>query len=238
MDTSTFLLNFFSLAVFSTIVWLIALIHAATNANFKDSTSKLIWVLIIIFTNGIGGILYLLFGRPKEQKTSSKTPAFKKLLLPFGGMPLGLKILTLLNIYYLVHSFLNFGKLFEPANFMGIQLHQPIATIYNLGYLLINVLILISLFKRYAWGWKLWIVSQTTVLGAFIILILPQTISALLSPPNEIYTIIDLTTTPEYQNAASYSATRFTIISVNLAMLVFMFLMTAYLYKKKDYFSK
>jgi len=68
METQgTFILSFLSLVVFSFIIWIIALIHAATNKNFKDSNSKLIWVLIIIFTHVVGAILYLLFGRPRSE---------------------------------------------------------------------------------------------------------------------------------------------------------------------------
>lgn len=234
----TFILSFLSLVVFSFIVWIIALIHAATNKNFKDSNQKLIWVLIIIFTNGIGAILYLLFGRPKEEKIITEPSGVKKLFSSFGAMPLGLKILTLLSIYYLVDTTLNLGRLFNEMNFFGIQLGQPLSSLYNIGLFTINLIFLMALFKRYLWGWKVYIVTQVAMIIAYVILKMPVTIRALFSPASEIYKIINLTTTAEYQNLASYSATKFATVSINLLMLVFMLLITGYLYKKREYFNK
>jgi len=239
MDTQgTFILSFLSLVVFSFIIWIIALIHAATNKNFKDSNSKLVWVLVIIFTNGIGAIFYLLFGRPKEEKITTEPSKIKKLFNSFGAMPLGLKILTLLSTYYLVDTTLNLGRLFNEMNLFGVQLGQPFSSLYNVGLFAINVIFLVSLFKRYLWGWKVYIVTQIAMILAYIVLKIPVTIKALFSPASEIYKIIDLTTTTEYQNATSYSATKFATVSINLLMLVFGFLVTGYLYKKKNYFNK
>lgn len=48
-----------------TLLWLIALIDIL-KSNFKDSTSKIIWVLIVIFLPIIGSILYFIIG--KENK--------------------------------------------------------------------------------------------------------------------------------------------------------------------------
>lgn len=48
-----------------TLLWLIALIDIL-KSNFKESTSKIIWVLIVIFLPIIGSILYFIIG--KENK--------------------------------------------------------------------------------------------------------------------------------------------------------------------------
>src|SRR3990167_3570823 len=128
MDTQgTFILSFLSLVVFSFILWIIALIHAATNKNFKDSNSKLIWVLIIIFTNGIGAILYLLFGRPKEEKIITEPSGIRKLFNSFGAMPLGIKILSLLSIYVVINSVINYKKFFSSAQVFNFTIPQPLA---------------------------------------------------------------------------------------------------------------
>jgi hypothetical protein len=239
MDTQvTFILSILSLVVFCFIVWIIALIHAATNKNFKDSNQKLIWVLIIIFTNGIGAILYLLFGRPKEEKVVTELSRIKKLFNSFGVMPLGLKILTLLSIYYLVDTTLNLGGLFNEMNFLGIELGQPLSSLYNIGLFTINIIFLVSLFRRYLWGWKVYMVTQVAMILAYFIFKVPVTIKAIFSPASEIYKIINLTTTAEYQNPTSYGATKFVTISTNILMLVVMLLITAYLYKKRNYFNK
>lgn len=239
MDTQgTFILSFLSLVVFSLIVWIIALIHAATNKNFKDSNSKLIWVLIIIFTNSIGAVLYLLFGRPKEEKITTEPSRIKKLFIALDTMPLGLKIYILLSVYYLVDTTLNLGRLFNDINFFGIQLGQPLSSLYNIGLFAINLIFLVASFRRYLWGWKVYIVTQVVAIIAYVILQMPVTIRVLFSPASEIYKIINFTTTAEYQNPTSYAYTKFATVSVNFLMLVFMLLITGYLYKKKDYFNK
>jgi len=236
MDTGNFILSFLSIGVFSFIAWIIALIHAANNKNFKDSNTKLVWVLIILFVYGIGAVLYLLFGRPKDER--QKPSQLRGLLNIFGAMPLGLKILTLLGIYSLVDTALNLGRVFNEVNYFGLQIGQPLSTIYSLILFAVNIIFLISLFKRYLWGWKVNFIAQLVFLGSFVILKLPITIRALFAPASEIYKIIDLATTPEYQNPASYSATKLATVSTDLVVLVFMLLVIGYLYKKKNYFNK
>jgi hypothetical protein len=45
-----------------TILWIWALIDVL-RSNFKDSTSKIVWLIAVIFVPFLGAILYLLFGR-------------------------------------------------------------------------------------------------------------------------------------------------------------------------------
>ncbi|OGG25742.1 hypothetical protein A2960_05340 [Candidatus Gottesmanbacteria bacterium RIFCSPLOWO2_01_FULL_39_12b] len=236
MDTGNFIISFLSIGVFSFIVWIIALIHAVNNKNFKDSNTKLVWVLIILFVYGIGAVLYLLFGRPKEEK--QKPSQLRGLLNIFGAMPLGLKILTLLGIYSLVDTALNLGRVFNEVNYSGLQIGQPLSTIYILILFTVNIIFLVALFKRYLWGWKVNFIAQLIFLVIFVILKLPVTIRALFAPASEIYKIIGLVTTPEYQNPISYSATKLATVSGDLVGLVLMLLVIGYLYKKKDYFNK
>jgi len=238
MDTGNFILSFLSIGVFSFIVWIIALIHAANNKNFKDSNTKLVWVLIILFVYGIGAVLYLLFGQPKEEKLNTKPSQFRRLFNTFATMPLGLKILTLLGIYSVVDTSLNVSRIFNEVNYFGLQIGQPISTIYSIAMFAVSIIFLISLFKRYLWGWKINFIAQLVFLGSFVILKLPITIRALFAPASEIYKIIGLVTTPEYQNPASYSATKLATVSTDLVVLVFMLLIIGYLYKKKGYFNK
>jgi len=236
MDTGNFIISFLSIGVFSFIVWIIALIHAVNNKNFKDSNTKLVWVLIILFVYGIGAVLYLLFGRPKDER--QKPSQLRGLLNIFGAMPLGLKILTLLGIYSLVDTALNLGRVFNEVNYSGLQIGQPLSTIYILILFTVNIIFLVALFKRYLWGWKVNFIAQLIFLVIFVILKLPVTIRALFAPASEIYKIIGLVTTPEYQNPISYSATKLATVSGDLVGLVLMLLVIGYLYKKKDYFNK
>ena len=52
-----------ALASFGFWVWM--LIHAITNKGLTDM-EKLIWVLVIVFVNLLGAILYCFIGRPKQ----------------------------------------------------------------------------------------------------------------------------------------------------------------------------
>lgn len=54
------LLIVFSLAIF---IW--ALVDCIKNQNL-DQNQRLIWILVIVLTNPIGGIVYLIIGRKKK----------------------------------------------------------------------------------------------------------------------------------------------------------------------------
>jgi uncharacterized membrane protein YhaH (DUF805 family) len=60
-------LDWFVVAVLPlAICWIAARIHCLTNKRLRD-VERLIWVLVIIFLNFIGAIMYLIFGRnPKH----------------------------------------------------------------------------------------------------------------------------------------------------------------------------
>ncbi|HEY4312572.1 MAG TPA: PLD nuclease N-terminal domain-containing protein [Pirellulales bacterium] len=48
------------------VCWIAALVHCLTNKRLRD-IERLTWVLVIIFFNFIGAIIYLIFGRnPKH----------------------------------------------------------------------------------------------------------------------------------------------------------------------------
>ncbi|MBN1368740.1 MAG: PLDc_N domain-containing protein [Dehalococcoidaceae bacterium] len=52
------------------IFWLAMLVDCAVNE--KDNNERLLWVLIIIFTNWIGALIYLLARRPLRLKKASE----------------------------------------------------------------------------------------------------------------------------------------------------------------------
>lgn len=54
--------SFLLIALIFLILWIWALADLL-NSEFKDSTNKLIWALIIIFTAPLGPVLYLIIGR-------------------------------------------------------------------------------------------------------------------------------------------------------------------------------
>ena len=53
------------LSVLSLILWIWALIDAIGNPSLNP-TERLIWVLVILLTNMLGAILYLLIGRNRR----------------------------------------------------------------------------------------------------------------------------------------------------------------------------
>ena len=48
-----------------TIVWILALISCIKNESATDNT-KIVWVLVILFTHFLGGLIYLLIRRPQR----------------------------------------------------------------------------------------------------------------------------------------------------------------------------
>jgi len=53
------------LLVIFLVPWLLALISILRN-DFKDSTTKLTWVIVVIFLPVIGSVLYLMIGRSQR----------------------------------------------------------------------------------------------------------------------------------------------------------------------------
>ena len=57
-----FMLIWALLGIASFVIWIWALISAIQNPAL-DSTMRIVWVLVILLTNVIGAIIYLLVGR-------------------------------------------------------------------------------------------------------------------------------------------------------------------------------
>jgi len=53
------------LGILSFVLFLWALIDAIQNPAL-DPTSRIVWILVILLTNGLGAILYLLIGRSRR----------------------------------------------------------------------------------------------------------------------------------------------------------------------------
>ncbi len=61
------LILFFLFSVAYFILWVYCLIDAI-RSNFKDPNMKLIWIIVLLFAQGLGPIAYLIMG--KGTKTS------------------------------------------------------------------------------------------------------------------------------------------------------------------------
>jgi len=56
---------FILLGILSFVLFLSSLIDAIQNPNL-DPTSRIVWILVILLTNGLGAVLYLLIGRSRR----------------------------------------------------------------------------------------------------------------------------------------------------------------------------
>ncbi|MBC8426892.1 PLDc_N domain-containing protein [bacterium] len=56
----------FGIGILGSILWIWMLIDCATKES-SEGNDKLIWILIILFTHWIGGLIYLIVRRPKRQ---------------------------------------------------------------------------------------------------------------------------------------------------------------------------
>lgn len=65
------LLGMLTLFVLPTIFWIWSIIDCATKEP-SEGNDKLIWILIIIFLNGLGALIYFFARRPKRIKEYGK----------------------------------------------------------------------------------------------------------------------------------------------------------------------
>lgn len=61
------------LALVALVVWIWALVDCVqvSDDSLYQSGNKLIWVLIIVFLNWVGGLLYFLIGKPDREAAPS-----------------------------------------------------------------------------------------------------------------------------------------------------------------------
>lgn len=59
------------------VLWIWALVDClqVPDDSMYESGNKLVWVLIIVFLNWIGALLYLLIGRPRGPRPSGSGPS-------------------------------------------------------------------------------------------------------------------------------------------------------------------
>jgi hypothetical protein len=50
-------------ALAATVFWIVMLVDAVRR-EFRDSTMKLVWLLVLVFTNFLGALIYYFVGRP------------------------------------------------------------------------------------------------------------------------------------------------------------------------------
>ena len=58
------------LVLLGTVVWIWALVDCLVHEP-AQGTTKLIWVIVILFTNSIGAVLYVLLRRPQRKRAAS-----------------------------------------------------------------------------------------------------------------------------------------------------------------------
>jgi hypothetical protein len=64
------MLMFAALALAGFVFWLWMLIHAIQNRGL-DGSERIVWVIVIVFVNLVGAIIYFFVGRPKASVIST-----------------------------------------------------------------------------------------------------------------------------------------------------------------------
>jgi hypothetical protein len=67
------MLMFAAIALAGFVFWLWMLIHAIQNRGL-DGSERIVWIIVIVFVNLVGAIIYFFVGRPKASAASAKTP--------------------------------------------------------------------------------------------------------------------------------------------------------------------
>jgi hypothetical protein len=67
-----FWLMFFGIGLLGTLFWIWMLVDCALYEKDQGNT-KIVWILIIVFTHFIGALLYLIFQRSKRKTPSEGT---------------------------------------------------------------------------------------------------------------------------------------------------------------------
>jgi len=62
-----FFLAMITLALAGTVLWIWMLIDCATNEP-SEGSDKIVWILVILFTHGLGALIYLLARRPERKR--------------------------------------------------------------------------------------------------------------------------------------------------------------------------
>ncbi|NTU73300.1 hypothetical protein HGB07_03980 [Candidatus Roizmanbacteria bacterium] len=149
-------------------------------------------------------------------------------------MPLGIKFLSVLSIYIILSTILNISTLLAPMKLYGIQLNPPFSTGVNISFLAIEIAIVIAFFKKYTWGWKVFIASRMIP----ILMLLPTTLQVFFSPVNKIESIIGLHLAAQYQNPTYLSSIKTVFVGINLAYILCTVWAVLYIYTKRHYFSR
>ena len=62
-----FFLIMITLGLLGTVLWIWMLIDCATNEP-SEGSDKIVWMLVILFTHGLGALIYLLARRPERKR--------------------------------------------------------------------------------------------------------------------------------------------------------------------------
>jgi polyferredoxin len=151
--------------------------------------------------------------KKKRLSESTKTKPKKPRKDP---IPLGMKLIFLLSIFGLLSALPGFTQT-NPLNytpFFGIPLASGLYNIKLLLIAAISLITIISIIKRYTWGWSFYIISSVLYL-------------------------LDSALSYKYFLSFQSAQNNNTLIIIYIiTMLIFGVLPTYYIYKNKSYFNK
>ena len=56
-----------TLGLVGTVLWIWMLVDCATNEP-SEGSDKIVWILVILFTHGLGALIYMLARRPERKR--------------------------------------------------------------------------------------------------------------------------------------------------------------------------
>ncbi len=74
-----------ALAILSSVFWIVELVDVARR-EFPDPNTKVVWVVVIVLTHGIGALIYYFVGKPQGYLPSQR-PLAPPAQTPEGSWP-------------------------------------------------------------------------------------------------------------------------------------------------------
>jgi len=235
MQDSNIIIGLITFSLVGLFIWIAALENILRRKDFKDQTTKLLWLAIVIGGNFFGATIYFLMNKPKKEnlKKSSSNEFLKKI----KNMPTGMKIIALLLslrallFLYPFRADFIFLKLIS-SQLLTWYIEPPFSVILNIASIFIFLIFLISLIEKYEFGFKLFYIYSI-----FILLNKYLKIIFLLFSPLKNLSVVKWNSIKD-GDFITKSIPKYNVIIQELPLLLIYTCIMFYLYKNRKYFNK
>jgi hypothetical protein len=150
-------------------------------------------------------------------------------------MPVGMLIIAVFLIVAAVSSLFALVPITPPAVFLlGIYLTGIIAYIFQVISLILIILIIVGIFKRYKWVWLLALIY----FGFFIMSLSISLAVFFISPESMIHLMTqNIPSTEELSGVSMESFVLITFVTTAIISLILYIIIFIYVFKKKDFFQ-